>query len=67
MKVSKNDVGKTCLVWYDDVGRIEAMILDVDIQDRHITVFGFDRRSTSIEDFDQILSIGSQVRPPKPV
>jgi hypothetical protein len=68
MKIRKTDIGRQCLVKYDDVGRLEGMIIDVG--DNHpishqplIEVYGFNDKTVDTVEPCQIVELGKRVVP----
>lgn len=68
MKVTKSDVGRTCIVQYDDIGKVEGMVVEVDTDPgtKCAKVFTFyDRNLDPSIDLEQILSLGDYICPPQ--
>jgi hypothetical protein len=65
MKVKKSDVGRLCLARWDDIGRVECMIVDVNraVLDRDIHVYDFSSRQLKVLDRSQIVELGKFVTP----
>jgi len=62
MKVTKNDLGKVVLVKFDDVGRVDGLLVDIEPEHRRANVFfPYDNQLDDI-DIDQIVSIGKRVQ-----
>jgi len=62
MKVLRSDAGKSCLLRFDGEDKeYEAMILEVDHDNKWVKVFGFDDNVVSTEDFDQVICLGKPV------
>ena len=63
MKLLKGDVGKLCLVKYDDIGRTEGMIVGIDDDKRGANVYVFSSQTVDSVDADQIVETGVYVTP----
>ena len=63
MRISKSDIGRLCLVKWDDCGRVESMILEVDVSDKEVKVYSFTNRIIQRADFSQIIETGEYVTP----
>lgn len=61
MCAKNSDIGKQCLVWFNDTGRNEGMIIDVDKTTASVFLFA-DKTVRNVE-FSQILEINSMVKP----
>lgn len=57
MKILQRDVGKFCLVKWDDVGIVEGLIIDVDGND--VKIFSDDHINRATK--DQIRQIGKRI------
>lgn len=64
MKVTKSDIGKSCLVEFDDIGRTEGMILDSS-ESPWVQVFLFHDKTIDNVEPNQIIEMGPFVKPPK--
>ena len=65
MKVKKCDIGCRCTVEYDDIGRVDAMLVgkgNCQIREAWI-VFVFATNNTDTVEQDQIIEIGAPIRP----
>ena len=64
MKLLKNDVGRLCLVKFDDVGRIEGMIVGIDDDRKSVNVYFFnDQKVDTLVAASQIVEKGTYVTP----
>ena len=63
MRISKRDVGRWCTVKYDDVGRIDALIVDVNPDDKNVDIFApaFEGEGTNNVDFSQVKELRDYV------
>lgn len=64
-KFRKGDVGRSCLVRWDDLGLTQEMIIEVDDDRKEATSFCFATSNTNRITIDQIAKIGNFVYPPK--
>ena len=64
MRLYPRDQGKRCLVWFDQSGREDGMI--VDLTCGFIKVFLFDDRLLASVTSDQILEVGEYIEPQRP-
>jgi len=63
MKVRKSDVGRLCMVRWDDIGRIECMVVDHD-HNGYVQVYNFsDRKIETVDESSQIVELGKFVTP----
>ena len=65
MKPGKNSAGKLCVVEFDDIGRVDAMLLEEASIDGSWRVFNFATQTVNAVGNDQIIDIGDHVRPRK--
>jgi len=63
MKIKKQDVGKQCLVKYDDVGRVEGIIVEAEPDMDYIKLFLFHDHTLVSETPDMVIEIGDYVKP----
>jgi len=63
MRLLKGDVGRRCLVEWDDVGRAESMILEVDDGGREAKVYNFSSRAVDSVDSTQVVERNEYVTP----
>ena len=63
MKLVKSDVGRLCLVKWDDIGRIECMLLEIDRGNKEAKVYSFVNESIEGVPFGQIVELGGSVTP----
>lgn len=64
MKFKKRDIGKTCLVRWDDSGIMQAMIVAIDDDKKEARVFSFATSTLDRITSDQVEKIGNFVLPP---
>jgi len=63
MKVRKSDIGRLCLARWDDIGRVECMIVDHD-HNGYVQVYNFSERQLDTLDCpSQIVEMGKFVTP----
>ena len=63
MKIRKADVGRLALVKWDDIGRVECMIVDHD-RCGYPVVYNFnDRKLDTLDDHKQVVEMGDFVTP----
>lgn len=60
-KLKKNDVGHLCLVKWDDVGRQEGMLIEVDDDGKRGKIFN-DKDIQNVES-EQVVKVGNAVTP----
>ena len=66
-KLKRSDVGRLCLVRWDDIGRVECMLLDHG-EDSYPKVFNFsDRRIDTLDDKDQIVEMSNHYVTPNSI
>ena len=64
MRLNKGDVGRSCLVKYDDIGRVEGMIVEIDDNRKMADVYVFtDRAIDKSVEVCQISELGDHVTP----
>lgn len=64
MKILRNgDIGKLCLVKWDDVGRVESMLVQVDDDHRYGKVYDFNACVLRTVEASQVVEIGDRVTP----
>ena len=63
MRLNKQDVGKLCLIKWDDIGRVDSMIVDIDDDRKGADVFDFSSKTLRNVDLDQIVQIDGFVTP----
>ena len=62
MKIRKSDIGRVCLVEYNDIGTVEGMIVEVDSETNDAAVFVFaDRILDRHVSFNQIVETGHRI------
>ena len=65
VKVYEQDIGCACMVQYEDMGRVECMLLGTSQWEGSYVVYRFcDSALDDHVEEDQIISIGKEVRPP---
>ena len=62
LEVQPEDVGCTCLVGYDDIGKVECLIVEAEKDDKYITVFGFCNDALDKVHRDQIKMVGRRIK-----
>ena len=66
MQLKTRDIGHSCIVQYDDPGKVEGIIVEIDFQGRDAKVFApSDNNLDSSVEFSQILSVGKRVLLPQ--
>jgi hypothetical protein len=68
MKIRKSDIGRQVLVKYDDVGRLEGMIIGIEEYEtphhfREAKVFFFNDNVIDDVEMSQIVELGERVAP----
>lgn len=62
MQTKKSDIGKLCVIEYDDIGRVDALLLDKnELGFQQVYVFALKLVDTI--DADQIIEIGDIITP----
>lgn len=65
MKPCKSDAGKRCVVAYDDIGHVDALLLEPANIENHWRVFVFADHTANTVSVDIIIEIGEIIRPRK--
>ena len=65
MKLLKGDVGRLCLVKWDDIGRVESMLLEIsnDRKYKEAKVFDFNSRVIHNIEWSQVVEKNGYVTP----
>ena len=63
MKLLKRDVGRLCLVKWDDIGRVESMIVEVDDNYKSCNVYDFNAHCLHSVDASQVVEKSGYVTP----
>ena len=61
--IRQNDVGRLCLVRFDDIGRQEALIIEINPEDKDLRIFSFATRSLQRVQYDMIVEINDYIIP----
>ena len=63
MKLNKSDVGKLALVKWDDIGRVDSMIVEVDDDRKGGKLYDFNSRVLQSFESSQVVEINGYVTP----
>ncbi len=62
-RIGTSDVGRLCLVKWDDIGRVECLITSADIGNQTIEIFMFADKCTDTVSHDEIAEFGNHITP----
>ena len=63
IRVSRNDVGRQCLVFFDYIGRMEGIIVDNNNDVMGVRVYLFSDQCTTQVSPSQIVELGEHIQP----
>jgi len=61
MLIKKTDIGRMCLVQYDDTGRVNGILVDCETDETDVKVFSFATRELLNVNKSQVVALGDHV------